>query len=191
MVKVQGQVCSKCSAPLTNNSYRDCTTSSGYSSWCIDCSDFYSLERGRTIEGVIKTIYDSQVSNSKGRGHEAPNYSKQDLLNYCLSSSRFIELYNAWVESEYLKDLKPSIDRLEDNKGYSFGNIRVTTWLCNKLKGEHQRMKPIAQYTKQNKLVKKFNGLNEAIRETGFGGIKDVVTGRRKTAGGFKWKYLQ
>jgi len=43
----------------------------------------------------------------------------------------FEELYNNWVKHGYDKWYKPSVDRLNDDKGYSFSNIQLVTWKEN------------------------------------------------------------
>ena len=42
------------------------------------------------------------------------------------------EFYDKWVASGYKKNLKPSVDRLDDFKGYSLDNIKLGTWKDNK-----------------------------------------------------------
>lgn len=55
--------------------------------------------------------------------------------------------------------------------------------------------KKVGQYTKDGKLIKIYNGVREAERQTGVDSrtISAVCLHkpRRKTAGGYKWKYLQ
>ena len=54
------------------------------------------------------------------------------------------------------------------------------------------KSKPIAQYTLNGKLLKVWPSLKEAKRETGFsqGNISLAANGKRKTAYGFRWKYV-
>lgn len=46
---------------------------------------------------------------------------------------------------------------------------------------------------KENKIIAKFYGTNEACRQTGinFTNISAVCRGKRKTAGGYEWKYKE
>ncbi len=48
----------------------------------------------------------------------------------------------------------------------------------------------IGQYTIDDKLVKEFNSIADAMNETGIKTIKHVLYGKQKIAGGFIWKYL-
>lgn len=51
--------------------------------------------------------------------------------------------------------------------------------------------KSVLQLDKNGLVIKKFNSIIEAKRQTGisYGYISDVLHGRRKTAGGFVWQY--
>jgi hypothetical protein len=48
--------------------------------------------------------------------------------------NNFYELYNNWIDSGYKKSDKPSVDRIDDYKGYSFDNIQLMTWKENNKK---------------------------------------------------------
>lgn len=82
-------------------------------------------------KGVIRVIYKTQRRNSTVRKMPMPTYTKEEL-NKWLYKNDFKKLYDRWVESGYDKNLKPSIDRLEDFKPYTFDNIKLGTWQENK-----------------------------------------------------------
>lgn len=52
--------------------------------------------------------------------------------------------------------------------------------------------KPVAQYTKSNQVVREFISITEATKITGINGsnIGECCYGRRKTAGGYIWKFI-
>ena len=114
--------------------------------------------------------------------------------------SGYAELYKNRVASDYSKRDKPSIDRINDNKGYSIDNIRLTTWGKNKDKQTQDMLKgrgtsgvrcmKIGQYTTDDKLMNEFHSQSEASRATGVcsRGISRVVNGKGETAGGFIWR---
>lgn len=61
--------------------------------------------------------------------------------------------------------------------------------ISSTLKGkESLKKRSINQYDLNMKLVKKFNSITEAIKDTGIKGISNACTGRAKTAGGFIWQ---
>jgi len=94
--------------------------------------------------------------------------------DYIITNCQFIE------HSENSGKDRRSIPRTKDEKhNISIGSFKT------KLKKRH----PISQFTLGGKLVKKYSSILEAHRITGFsdGNISQVVSGVRKTAGGFKW----
>ena len=56
-----------------------------------------------------------------------------------------------------------------------------------------KRQKKVAQYDLNDNLIAIFNSQREASEKTGVcrSSITRCCTGNRKTAGGFKWKYLE
>jgi hypothetical protein len=156
----------------------------------------------RTKKGLLTLIYTSQKGNSKRRGHKEPEYTKDELRDWLFSQSLFQELFNNWVNSGYKKELKPSVDRIDDNIHYRLDNIRLTTWEDNDNKQNNKRKKGevdnkvfspkvVCQYDKENKFIKEYSSLTEAYEQTQIQrqDIGSVCLGKRKTAGGFIWKY--
>jgi len=151
----------------------------------------------KTKKGIINQIYNNQKFVSKKRKMEAPKYTLKELREFMLKQSEFHTIYKKWEESGYKKELVPSIDRLDDYKGYSFSNIRITTWAINKQKGHNdifngintKQSNTVVQYDLQMNKVSEYNSRNEAMRKTGILHISDVCNGNRKTAGGYIWKY--
>jgi hypothetical protein len=130
----------------------------GYKPRCKKCTnEYYNLryefirenklkqlkEYHHTKLGLIKAIYGSQVASSKKRNHNPPNYTSLELKEWMFSKSIFHELFNAWINSGYIKSLTPSCDRLENNKGYSFSNLQIVTWDENNKNGYNSRKKQI------------------------------------------------
>ena len=155
----------------------------------------------RTINGVISIIYKTQISKSKKRGHEPPEYTKEDFKSWLLNSTEFMAYYGAWCAMGYKKDLKPSVDRLDDYKGYSFDNIRLVVWYVNRMKANsdmknginNKQNKAVIQYSKDGSFIKEYHSVNEASRLNKIGQpcitrVCNNIKGR-KTAGGFIWKY--
>ncbi len=93
----------------------------------------------KTKKGVLKTIFFSQISNSKQRGHSKPEYSNKEFYAWCLSQPLFHILYDNWVKGGFKRMDKPSTDRIDNSKGYSFSNIRLMTYKENYYKELHSR----------------------------------------------------
>jgi hypothetical protein len=142
---------------------------------------------------------------SKKRNHNAPEYSKKELITWVNNQHKFNVLFKEWEDSNYNKELHPSIDRKEDTVGYSLDNIQIMTWKENSLKNyrdrvdgkkfhggnAHIKVKQILN----NVVINEFVSLREAERETGVphGNISKCCQKNKgyKTAGGFQWEAIK
>jgi hypothetical protein len=173
----------------------------GKTSYCKNCNNKSIKEYKRTLIGNAKAIYTHQKQSSKIRGHHPPAYAKQDFVDFLLSNKKYINLHSEWVESGYENSLIPSVDRIDDYKGYSLDNIEVMTWKENRIKSNEDRKNGINNMT--NKAVVKmdlnevelevYHSLRYAERKTSIhqACIWRACNGEQKTAGGFKWKYAE
>lgn len=100
------------------------------------------------------------------------------------------------------KDENPSNNRAENleyctakyNTNYGNRNQKMSEALRGvPFSEEHKRNKsiPVAQFSKEGKLIAVYYGANEAERQTGIANshITTCCKGRYKSAGGFIWKY--
>ena len=176
----------------------------GYHSKCKKCLAAYNLSINRSKKGLISILFTRQVTNSKLRGHKPPKYTRKEFTEWLDTSTVFVSLYNNWVQSGFNSKLAPSIDRLDDFKGYSFDNIQLITWEDNRRKAhvDHKNgisthtgktaTKAVLQYTKDKIFIKEFASVSEASRQLGLKthtGISKTCTGDRKSAGGFYWEF--
>lgn len=127
-----------------------------------------------------------------------PKYSKIELINYLVNNNVFNNIFNNWEKSNYNKKLKPSIDRLNDYKGYSFDNIQITTWEYNNNKhyedvknGINNKInKSILQYDLNGNFIKEYYSISHAARENLLD-VRNIYYACKKfkrTCGGYKWK---
>ncbi len=171
----------------------------GVNSWCISCESEYSKEYRRTKNGVINKIYSGQKESSKIRKYNPPTYSNEELKKWITDQPLFDKLFKEWVLSDYKKDLKPSVDRINDYLPYTFSNIQLTTWSENRNKSYHDRINGInnkgsisvVQYSLCGKFINEFYSIKEAERQTKINHrhISEVANGHRKTSGGYVWKH--
>lgn len=192
--------CSRCKKTKKDSDFYNSKKSKSKLSY--SCKECRSLSQGlyyKTKIGLCALIYKSQCSSSKSRGHDKPNYTKEELKNWILSRHNFNELYTKWVVSGYKQDLKPSIDRFRDNEGYSFSNIKLGTWMENRQDQYDKsskgiignKLRPITQSDLDGNKIKDFMSINEAVREVGLaqGNLWKVLNGIGQTLGGYKWNY--
>lgn len=169
----------------------------GHSTICKLCK----INLTRKLPFVITLMYNAQVSSSKRRGHAPPEYTKDSLLSWLVGQPLFERLWNEWVDSGHLKHMKPSVDRIDDYKGYSMDNIQLMTWGENNKKGRddvlrgvnNKKSKPTSQYEKDGTFIAKFHSACEAGRVIGRSNAQSNITqcckGNVKYAYGFMWRY--
>lgn len=148
-------------------------------------------------KGVFRVIYKTQKRHQKLRGHGSMPYNKQELIVWCKKNG-FDDLFNEWVKSGHKKALKPSVDRIDDFKGYSLDNIKLGTWQENR---EHQasdiingtgtsgrRCKPVLKLDSDMKVVCEYVSFQSAKRDVGYHMEYSIKNGT-KCKNGFYWKY--
>ena len=129
-----------------------------------------------------------------------PNYTREELEGFIFSQPKFEILYSNWANSDFDKNLIPSIDRKDDYKPYTIDNIRLITWGENNKKGHSDRKnninrkvnKAVVQMSLDLTVIACFDSIMDAQRATGVGNSEISKCCRKvryKTAGGFIWKY--
>ncbi len=146
----------------------------------------------KSKKGVITNIYAHQLSRSRERWLDYPEYSLRELQDVYLNDIKFNRIYNEWIKSGYTKEMKPSIDRINNKKWYSLDNIQILTWKDNRYKQSMERRCrnwrviwiwywEINTYKSQREAVK-ITWISQA-------NISSVLNWNRKTAWGYKWIY--
>jgi hypothetical protein len=151
----------------------------------------------QTAKGLISRIYSCQKFNAKKRGHESPTYSKKELYEWMIFQPKFYYLYNMWLASGCKKELRPSCDRNDSTKSYSFDNLTLMTWKENRANENKETMEgkigsalPVRAIHKSTGEVKSFISMSEASRRLSIsiGSISSCCSGNRISAGGYIWK---
>lgn len=198
------KTCTRCKEKkFTDDFYKWNRSSDGLQSFCKNCSRKANRESRNTINGLVSKIYLAQKERSKLKGFDQPSYTKEELKIWMTSQESFNSIHSEWVMSGHKKDLVPSCDRINDYKGYTLDNIRLTSWIENREKSSRDRVsgannkvsKPVIKIDSSNgEEIERFHSIKEAARSIGnenlSSSISECCKGKRKTAKGFKWKFL-
>lgn len=169
----------------------------GWQSKCKVCM----LSNERTKKNKIKKIYQNQIRNAKHRKDPIPTYTKQELVDWCMTQPIYHKLYKAWEQSGFKRKQAPSCDRINDYTSYTLDNLQLTTWEFNEHRSHievkcginNKRSKAVIQLSiKRNKPIQSFVSAAYAARtipHTTQSNISQCCNGSRNTCGGYKWKF--
>jgi len=95
----------------------------GLQSECKECRKRYH----RTTTGLAKAMLRYQRSAAKAKSYAPPTYTADELHVWLIAQPTFNKLFQAWEASDYLKDIRPSVDRINDRISYRLDNIQLST----------------------------------------------------------------
>lgn len=142
----------------------------------------------KTKRGVLTNIFSHQ------KARKPVYYKLRELHSRFLNNKKFDRLFKEWIKSEYDKQFKPTIDRINYKIPYTLKNIHCLSWSDNRYK---QRMElkairaRVVYMIKGDSAINIFPSQRSAIRISGLNqsGISMCLNGKRKTCGGYKWSY--
>ncbi|HEY7866885.1 MAG TPA: hypothetical protein VIC51_12890 [Psychromonas sp.] len=148
-------------------------------------------------KGIVRVMYKTQKRNNKLRGFGVMEYTKKEFSEW-LYKNNFKMIFDNWVLSGNVKDMKPSADRLDDFVGYKLSNLRLCTWLDNK---EHQyrdirngegtggkRCKSLLKLNDDSCVICEYVSYSSAQRDVGHS-LEYAIKKGIKCKSGFYWKY--
>lgn len=154
-----------------------------------------SLKKYRqSKKGILTNMFNHQKIRNIKKGFGEIGYNLFWLQKKFLEDIKFNRLYNEWADSGYIKAKKPSIDRINHNKGYTKDNIQLLSWADNRFKQTIERRSrkgKVAQIL-NGKIIKIWNSQREAWRTLNINQsmISLALTGKCKTAYGYEWYYI-
>lgn len=141
----------------------------------------------RTPKGVLTNIY----SHMKSR--HPVSFSRKELHDRFLNDQKFNRLFKEWIDSDFNREKRPSIDRINHRGIYSMANIHVMTLSENRFKQkmEGRIRKGAVLQILGNTIVERFRSQREAVLKTGIpqGNMSSVLNGKRSKVHGFKFIY--
>ncbi len=143
----------------------------------------------KTPKGVLTNMY------SKMKSRNFVEFTLREFHSMFLNDKKFIRIFREWEKSNYNKQFKPSIDRIDNKKSYLMSNIQMMTWAENRYKqskfdGKRGR-KPAVYQMLGDKVIKRFYSQRHVVSELGIsqGCLSMVLNGKRTTVSGYNFIY--
>jgi hypothetical protein len=190
---METKICTICGKEKPVSEFKKRTDGS-VATMCKLCDNERAKLYRRTLSGHLHKMYNNQKLSSIKRGHQPPAYTFEELKDWFISQPNWEDLWLKWESSNYNTQLAPSIDRLDDSKGYSFDNIRLVTWYEN-YKKEHDRLgKKVNQYDLDGNYIRTFDSITDALKYLGKSTIASHITqcckGKTYRAFDYQWRHL-
>jgi len=195
-ISTKTKQCVLCGEEKNIDDYEYCGTSSNK---CHNCRKEISKAYYRNPAHYLGRMYRNQKTNALKRGHNPPSYTYEEFKLWVLGQKNYAGIWRNYERSGYKRNLAPSIDRLDDYQSYAFGNIRLITCEENirqysedQDSGANQkRSTPVIRTNLKTREEKWFATQGYAGRQsdTHQANIHKCLSGERKTAGGYEWRY--
>lgn len=141
----------------------------------------------KTKKGVLTNMF-----NHMKKRHPI-EFSLIDFQDRFLEDKKFNRLYTEWIKSNFQKQLKPSLDRINNKKEYTIKNTQMLNWAENRYKQSMEgrnRNGAVIQMI-GSKVINIFKSQREAVVRTGISqsNMSSVLNGKRKTVNGYNFIY--
>ena len=202
------KICKNCQQRKSLNAFsKHSGFSDGRRSTCKNC---YNTEQKSDPRRFFAKIYATQKATSTKRGHPAPAYTLEQLIQWADMQPHLPALWDAYQSAGHPKKLAPSIDRKNSNLPYTLSNIQLMTWEENdrlgsrdtKLGTKITQHRSVSAYNPDGTLYKHYVSLHAAARDvngnpTNIQRVADQATITKpngkttvlRSSRGFVWKW--
>ena len=173
----------------------------------VEYSKKYRLEHKGDIKFWFTKTYGRLKRDNKNKFNLLLPFSKDEFKEWINSNYKYKleKMLNDYKESDYKKDLCPSIDRIDDYKSYTFDNMQLITWKENNDKGRislknKKQCSEMAKRVWSKKVIQKdldgnviatFNSTHDIERKLGYDSSLIARACRlNKVSKGYRWEYV-
>ena len=162
------KVCVRCNEVKPRSDFFKVDWEKKFKPHCKKCTSYIKYYDIIPAEVYMRSMYNNQMSNARGRGDNPPTYSFEWFKEF-LYTNGFNELYQKYLENNRFKDLAPSVDRINPNISYIEDNIQLLTWKENYLKWGREDVKTkdykakVIHYIDNKYTI--YNSIGEASKE--------------------------
>lgn len=184
------KICSKCNKRKSFTSFtKNLQYKDNYNCWCKDCCNKY--EKARLILFPWKRFLKLIKQRCNDSNHSAYKYYGGKGIKYSIT---YEELKFLWFRDKAYNMYKPSIDRKDNDGNYELDNCQFIELSINSAKRNMENIiRSIVQYDLNNNFIKEYSSLTLASINLNIdcSCITKCAKNKRKTAGGYIWKYKE
>ena len=164
-------------------------------SMCQNC--WHKVKRKTNKDFWLSTRYTEIVqrctnpNNVRTNNYNGLEYcTREEFKSKFINDSQFLYTFEQWAIRNYDILYSPSIDRIDNTKGYTLDNIQVLTHSDNSSKD--QERVAVNCYTKEGVFIRTFESqaqAEEMLDNVYQANVWKCCNGLRKTAGGYRFEY--
>lgn len=79
----------------------------------------------KTAEGLASQLANQTKASSKRRGFDSPSWNTAAFRNWLSTDTNYDTMYANWNKASHVTILKPTIQRIDTNEGFSLDNMKV------------------------------------------------------------------
>ena len=171
----------------------------------------YRIKNKGNIHNWFVTTYNGMRNRNKAKSFGELKFSCEQFEKWVLDnySEKFYLMFEKYVNSGFDKYEKPSIDRIDDYKGYTFDNMQLLNWRENNEKGRKSNKnkiscaevakrycsKTVEQFDLNGNFISEYESTHEIERKLGYSS-SSIARACRKTkenkntiSHGYIWRY--